>query len=249
MKKNLLDKDLFLAQAINVSNQDFDKVQSCLVLAPHPDDETLGCGGLIAMLRNKGANVFVIVTTDGSQSHPNSKAFPPKKVTLMRKEEVLGALHILGVSKQNVEFFDGKDASLPGKGEPGFDLLVDKLISGIEKYRPQLILVPYQLDPHCDHRATWQILQQALKSFKEIGVWEYPIWLYELAEKHDIPTLKKGELKKVNIRNFLSLKKKAITSHISQTTSTINDDPTGFMLTEEVIKHFTTDFEFYIDRQ
>ena len=47
------------------------------VFAPHPDDESLGCGGAIALLRNFELPVNIIVMSDGTLSHPNSRKFPP----------------------------------------------------------------------------------------------------------------------------------------------------------------------------
>lgn len=248
MRTNPLNKKLFLEHASEISHNDLNAIKSCIVLAPHPDDESLGCGGLIAMLRNKDADVVVVVTTDGSQSHPNSKLFPPYRLTSIRKLEVENALKILGVKNTEIIFLGGKDASLPMSHQPGFDSLLEKLTVIIKQRKPQLILVPYELDPHCDHRATWQLLNEALKNAEPTKVWEYPIWLYELAEQNDIPKLAPSELKKLNIENFLDAKKKAIASHISQTTKMIDDDPTGFMLTDDVIAHFTTEYEYFIDR-
>ena len=247
MTKNPFNKEIFLKQAVEISAKELMNIGSCLVLAPHPDDESLGCGGLIATFRKNKADVRVVVTTDGSQSHPNSKVFPPEIVVQIRKKEVLEALEILGVSEEKVSFFNGKDASLPSQSEEGFASLANELSDVIKSFQPQLILVPYQLDPHCDHRATWQILQQALKENNPIRVWEYPIWLYELASESDVPILKSGELKKVNVGEFLKQKKHAIARHVSQTTKMIDDDPTGFILTEEVIGHFTTKFEYFIE--
>lgn len=249
MNNNLFDKSLAFRQAIEVFSEELADIQSCLVLAPHADDESLGCGGLISLLRNNEVEVSVVVTTDGSQSHANSKRFPPGKVKLIREKEVLTALRILGVEENSVTFFEGRDAALPAKSQPGFELLLQKLTTILKLSQPQLILVPYELDPHCDHRATWQLLNEALKGYGKVKVWEYPIWLYELAKKEDIPTLKPGELKKINIQPFLDQKIKAIESHVSQTTKMIDDDPTGFILTSAVIAHFTDKFEYYIEKQ
>ena len=48
-----------------------------LVVAPHPDDESLGCGGAIVLLRKFGNEVTVLTVSDGALSHPNSKKFQP----------------------------------------------------------------------------------------------------------------------------------------------------------------------------
>lgn len=246
---NPFDKKTFLKDAVEIFNPFFDKVHSCLILAPHPDDESLGCGGLIALLCAKKIRVYVVVTTDGSQSHPNSKAFTTTRLAELRKKEVKNALKVLGLEEDNIYFLEGKDSALPYKDEEGFDLLVAKLAEIFAMIVPQLVLVPYELDPHRDHRATWQILNSVIKDDSTAKVWEYLIWLYELAEASDIPHLKNGELKKLNVEPFLALKEKAIHSHVSQTTRLIHDDLTGFMLMPEVIRHFTTKFEYFLDRR
>ncbi len=249
MKENPFDKSIFFDQAVEVLPEELDSTHSCLVLAPHPDDESLGCGGLISLLRHRGVDVSVVVTTDGTQSHPNSKAFPAEKLKSLRKEEVLSALAVLGVAGDRVFFFEGKDTALPAKGQEDFEFFLQKLIDVIEQRHRDLILVPYELDPHCDHRATWDLLNEALKNYHDVKVWEYPIWLYELASRADIPRLKAGELKKVDIEPFLLQKKKAIACHASQTTRMIDDDPSGFILTAQVMAHFTTPFEYFLERR
>lgn len=249
MKEKRFDKSTFFGQAIEVYPRDLADIQTCLVLAPHADDESLGCGGLIALLRRQDTDVSVVVMTDGSQSHPNSRKFSPESVKIIREKEALDALILLGVAENNVTFLRGKDSSLPAKNQAAFKTMMLRLSTIIKQSKPQLILVPYELDPHCDHRVTWQLLDEALKSHGEVKVWEYPIWLYELAKEEDIPHLKLNELKKVNIEEVLSIKVRAIKSHVSQTTKMIDDDPTGFILTDEVIAHFTEKFEYYIEKR
>lgn len=248
MKLNLLDKETFFQAAEEVTQQDLANVKSCLILAPHPDDESLGCGGLIALLTSQNVNVSVVVTTDGSRSHKHSVKFPAEKLANLRKGEIKNALNILGVKNEHIHFLNGKDSAFPARGEEGFEALLEKLNEVLSTLKPDMVLVPYELDPHRDHRATWQLLNEALKNTSNIRVWEYPIWLYELAKADDIPDLKAGELKKLNINPFLDKKIAAINSHLSQTTRLIDDDPTGFMLLPEVIKHFTTDFEYFFER-
>ena len=65
-----------------------------VVLAPHPDDETLGCGGLIALKRSLGAPVRVIFMTDGAGSH---SGVDRPALTATRKEEASAACNVLGV--------------------------------------------------------------------------------------------------------------------------------------------------------
>src|ERR1700746_771451 len=72
--------------------------KTCLVLAPHPDDESLGCGGLIAACCAAGRPPGVAILTDGCASHPGSCAYPPQRLAAIRKQEVTSAVGHLGLS-------------------------------------------------------------------------------------------------------------------------------------------------------
>ena len=61
---------------------------TCLVLAPHPDDESLGCGGLIAACVAANRPPLVVVLTDGAGSHPGSVAYPPDRLRAARKRSL-----------------------------------------------------------------------------------------------------------------------------------------------------------------
>src|ERR1700742_5149972 len=75
---------------------------TCLVLAPHPDDESLGCGGLIAACVAAGRDPLVAVLTDGTGSHPGSLAFPPDRLRTLRAQEVRAAVGHLGLAAHRV---------------------------------------------------------------------------------------------------------------------------------------------------
>ena len=66
-----------------------------VVLAPHPDDESLGCGGLLARLAAHGVPARVVVVTDGAQSHPGSAAYPPERLRALREAEARAAVAAL----------------------------------------------------------------------------------------------------------------------------------------------------------
>jgi len=246
----IFNKQAFWQSAIPVNKEFLNSINSCLVIAPHPDDESLGCGGLIAQLRKSGKNVSVVLSTDGSMSHPNSLKYTSEDRTAVRKQELLTALKILGVDDQHVYYLDGKDSALPAQNEVGFSALQKNLEQIISVEKPDLCLVPFELDPHRDHRASWQLLNAALSASPSNGVtvWEYPIWLYQLATENDLPQLENGELKYLEINDFLQQKRTAIDAHLSQTTNLINDDPNGFRLTENMISNFLNGKEYFIER-
>lgn len=68
-----------------------------LILAPHSDDESIGCGGLIAESVARDRPVRVVVLSDGAASHPNSATFPPPRLAALRMEETRAAVAELGL--------------------------------------------------------------------------------------------------------------------------------------------------------
>ncbi|RKJ98019.1 PIG-L family deacetylase, partial [Pseudoroseomonas wenyumeiae] len=68
-----------------------------VVLAPHPDDESLGCGGLLAAAAQAGRAVAVVFVSDGGASHPRSRRYPRLALRRLREAEALAALAALGL--------------------------------------------------------------------------------------------------------------------------------------------------------
>ena len=75
-----------------------------IVVAPHPDDESLACGGLIADACRQGLRGKVVIVSDGAGSHPNSKAYPPDRLRSLREEEAKQAGAELGLKPEEICF-------------------------------------------------------------------------------------------------------------------------------------------------
>ncbi|EOR93657.1 hypothetical protein ADIARSV_3166 [Arcticibacter svalbardensis MN12-7] len=239
----------WINQAQLISSAELLNFGQTLVIAPHQDDESLGCGGTIALLRQANIPVQVVFMTDGSMSHPNSLLYPAEKLILTREIEAVEALKVLGVESSEIRFLRLKDGSLPSRGRTDFEEAVNRLTAVLYKVGPQTILIPWQRDPHPDHRATWQIIQAALAPIDQQPTQlEYFIWLWERADPADLPLLGEVEVFKVNIEPVIGLKKQAIEAHISQTTTLIDDDPDGFILSPEVLAHFEKADEIFIKK-
>lgn len=211
-----------------------------LIVAPHPDDESLGCGGAIALLRNFDVEVYVLVLSDGTLSHPNSVKFSAEKLRDLRETEMLNALEILGVSEENTTFFRYKDRSVPNSDS--FET-VARCKSYLNSIKPQTIFVPWRRDPHPDHRAAFSLIKAANEMAKII---EYPIWLWEIAESDDAPKNDEVTAFRLDISSVIAQKKQAINAHQSQTTDLIDDDPHGFRLTPEILANFGENWEVYL---
>lgn len=148
-----------------------------IVLAPHMDDETLGCGGTIARHAKAGAQVTVIFLTDGRYGGGSySGMTEPERNRKMqeligvRKQEARCAGAILGV--QSLVFFDAEDTRLSA------DRRVPKLLREIlKREQPHCVYLPYFLDQHRDHRAANGVLLSAVAGTRlEFECRGYEVW-------------------------------------------------------------------------
>ena len=144
-----------------------------LVVAPHPDDETLGCGGAIALLRSLNCDVRVLVISDGTLSHPRSQKYPGHALRELRESETLLALSVLGVEPNAVTFLRLQDGSIPAHDKNA----VASCRTYLTEVAPQIIFLPWRYDPHPDHRSTWKLIHTAhFKLRLSPRFIEYPIW-------------------------------------------------------------------------
>lgn len=132
------------------------------VLAPHMDDEVLGCGGTIARHAQAGADVTVIFLTDGRRGIGTIAALPEpergrreRELVDTRKQEARRAGEILGV--KNITFLDAEDGRLRADA-----LVPARLRKVLELERPHLVYLPFFLESHEDHRAASDVLIAAM---------------------------------------------------------------------------------------
>nr|WP_294509940.1 PIG-L deacetylase family protein [uncultured Rhodopila sp.] len=217
---------------------------TCLVLAPHPDDESLGCGGLIAACIAAGRPPLVAILTDGAGSHPRSGAFPPERLRAVRAQEARQAVAELGLPEERLAFLDQRDTGAPHDG-PAFDAVVAKLLALVEgEAACTAILAPWRYDPHCDHQAA-SLLAASVAKKAGIRHIAYPVWGWTLPDDTAIPEAP-GAGWRLNIEAFLPAKQNAIRAHQSQFGGLIDDDPTGFRLPEALLACFDSPYETFL---
>lgn len=146
--------------------------------APHPDDESLGCGGTIIRRLREGYNVKLVVMTDGSHSHStvlNIHDEPtPTELARIRKEELLNAVNILGISNENVLFLEFEDGTLQVKVNEVIQKVIDFLKQESNLVR---IYATHEKDNHRDHKATGHIIREAVARLKlDVPIYSYVIW-------------------------------------------------------------------------
>ena len=156
-KLNLTDTDK-IPLLTEESVKNFGKT---LIIAPHPDDESLGCGGAVALLRKYNLDVSILVLSDGTLSHPNSKKFFKEKLRELREKELGKAAEILGIKNDKIFFFRYPDRSVPDENSVNFHQAVKRLKNFLAAEKPQTIFVPWRRDPHPDHRAAFQLIDKA----------------------------------------------------------------------------------------
>ncbi|ELS30512.1 LmbE family protein [Pseudanabaena biceps PCC 7429] len=150
--------------------------KSVIIFAPHQDDETLGCGGLIALKRERGIPVKVVFITDGQLS--GSGNIEVKDVINIRKKEALEALNILGIAPSDIYFINQKDGSLQELCQQQQQQLVNQLVGFIASFNAEEIYVPHRHDCHPDHEASYKLVVQAIAlSGLKVDLWQYPVWM------------------------------------------------------------------------
>jgi LmbE family N-acetylglucosaminyl deacetylase len=217
------------------------------IVAPHPDDEALGCAGAIAMLRARGAKVRILVISDGTQSHPNSRKYPAPTLRSIRKNETLAAMQLLGVEKADITFMQLPDSAVPSTESPTFNAATDLCHAYLAATAPQLLILPWRNDSHPDHRATWQLFAAAQDrcTFAPRTL-EYPIWGWSLDRRKSIATRLLNPWR-LDISPVVDLKQQAIAAYRSQIADLIDDDPTGFRLSPEMLANFAHPWEIYLE--
>ena len=147
--------------------------QPTLVIAPHPDDETLGCGGTIARKAELGVEVWVAFLTDGRHSHPVPD---PAELGARRRREARDAMEQLGIDPRHLyflEFIDGAlESQLPACAAAISDLL--------RRLPVRQVFTPYLRDPHPDHAAASRsTIAAAARAGRMLTVFEYPVWFWD----------------------------------------------------------------------
>lgn len=225
---------------------------SVLVVAPHPDDETLGCGGAIALLCALGCSVHVLVMSDGTLSHPRSVKYPAPHLRILRETETLLALAVLGLEKTEVSFLRLQDGSISNLESLRLREAVARCSQFLQTSMPAIIFLPWRFDPHPDHQATWQLVQTALVDLKQVEptysprLIEYPVWDWDPAQRGNL-AWERVISWRLDIQTVLETKLKAIAAYRSQTTDLIDDDPDGFRLTPEMLANFAQPWELYLE--
>lgn len=130
-------------------------MKKILVLAPHADDEVLGCGGTINKISSSGSDVFTIILTNAYFGAP--EIFSKNLVSRIRKEAI-SANKILKVKKL---FFE--DFPAPSLDQFPLYKIADKISEYINRIKPDTVFIPSDKDSHIDHKIIYSAAMVALR--------------------------------------------------------------------------------------
>lgn len=214
-----------------------------LVLAPHQDDESLGCGGMIAEASRRGTPVHIAFLTDGGMSHPGSSTWPRERLVAERRVEALRATALLGIPPGRVTFLDAPDSAAPHEG-PAFTALLGRLVALARGCDAGTICTTWIGDPHGDHGAAAKLAAAATAQTGTRHL-AFPIWAWTVGEAEKLPEFQDGA--RLDISRDLPLKRRAIAAHATQHASLITDDPAGFALPAAFLALFDRPWEAFLD--
>lgn len=153
-----------------------------ILLAPHPDDEVLGVGGLLRMLADRGAAIDVVAVTDGEASHPGSPTNDPGQLAARRRAESTAALERLGLGSVTVHRLGLADGAVAA-AEPALTAALAGLLAAAGP--GTWCMSTWDGDGHPDHDAVGRAARAAVTGRYGVQLLTYPIWTWHWATPGD----------------------------------------------------------------
>ncbi|MFC6338715.1 PIG-L family deacetylase [Pseudomonas sp. CCM 7891] len=151
-----------------------------VIIAPHPDDEVLGCGGLLQGLAALGRPLQLISVTDGSASHPGSRRWPVQRLSVVRPQESAQALHRLGLPLHSLKWLRA------GFTDSQVAVREEALREFIQRHlKPtDVVFTTWREDGHSDHEAVGRASAVAASNIGATLL-ELPVWTWHWATPED----------------------------------------------------------------
>ncbi len=207
-----------------------------LIVAPHPDDETLGCGMALAAALAEGRQVAILLLTDGESSHPNSRKFGTTRRVATRLAEFESAMSVLAPGKPipvvRAHLPDGQTT------DKNAAQVISRLLEHPCIANPDTIWSTWLHDPHCDHR-TAAILARMLAHRSNAELWSFAVW--GRFGPRPVP----DSLALFFDSRFHRAKRDAMDAYVSQMANLIDDDPAGFTMPPALFEHFASHPEVF----
>jgi LmbE family N-acetylglucosaminyl deacetylase len=198
------------------------------VVSPHPDDETLGAGGLIYTCADLGYEITIVLVTDGEAARSDVENLADRRVGELRS--ALMRLAPDGARVARLGFPDGKVAAYEWQ-------LVDRLLLTVPS--DAVLVAPYEQDGHTDHAATSRACQEAARRLG-IQCVRYPIWAWHRLQPADFGSRAMGRFELSHAAR--DAKHEAIDCYRSQ----IEPSPGGAVVPPHVRTYFERPYEVFL---
>jgi LmbE family N-acetylglucosaminyl deacetylase len=217
-----------------------------LILAPHMDDEALGCGALMAARIASGSSLHVAYFTDGSAGLGPNSPVPPHTLNSLRSDEAKAAMAVLGLAPDRLHFLNAPDGRLKHFSEAERLHWRQILIKLIAEIKPAEILLPGRSDGSSEHEALFALLASALAGVDlRVRVLEFPVWSWWNPRFLWASVLKSDRVWRVPVAPYSTTKAKLLNSYPSQTTIHPHQgEPT---LSADFLASFRTSHEFFFE--
>jgi len=158
-------------------------VDRVIVVAAHPDDESLGAAGVLATASGRGIPIDLLVVTDGEGSHPDSPTHSPATLALLRRRELVEAARIVGATRDPV-FLGLPDGGTDEHRDAVAAALGDLLDAAADAR--VLVLSPWRGDGHRDHRVVGEVVERVCAR-RGVRSRAFPIWLWHWGGPEEVP--------------------------------------------------------------
>lgn len=147
--------------------------EAVLVVAPHPDDEVLGCAGLVQRLLNTGRQVDVVILSGGEHSHAGCCGIDEAELVENRRQLSRRAAGIIGLPPERLHFLGYPDGGIAfDNAETG------KFRQLMAELNPNAVFVPHRGEGWSDHLAAAEIARRLVEDAKAVRLFEYCVWFW-----------------------------------------------------------------------
>lgn len=218
-----------------------------VIIAPHQDDEALGCGGLLALRSRRGHRLHIAYVTDGAQSHAGHPTLSPAALASLRREEARQAMALLGLDPSSLTFLGARDGSLAHLEPTSAQRLVDVIASYLKSISPTEIFLPSRRDGSSEHDAAFLLVDRALaQAGLKPRILEFPIWSWWNPSLILPEILRIRRVWRVEFRGEAGRKRAALAAYRSQMEPTAPwQHP---LISAEFVSFFAEPEEFFFER-
>ncbi|MFA6335428.1 MAG: PIG-L family deacetylase [Bacteroidales bacterium] len=216
--------------------------KSILIIAPHPDDEVIGLGGLMIQTLQSGGKVDILYLTDGEGSGAARDQELTKQARIALSEKVAQRLSI---QKESIHRLHLPDSIVSRLGKPGFEEGVTHFKELIDSLNPEAVFAtdPLEFWPF-DHLACSEMAIEAVnRSESKPSLWFYWVWTwFHLWHAWKSPWKPFCKLRKIGISGQMKQKKELMDLYLKPLSP--EGKPWSGVLPEAMLYPFTKPFEF-----